>query len=382
MDERNTFSMETASRDAAGRAILLDDMVAAFRTRKWVIAAILLGSGALALALAIWFPFSRKADVTLYPLSDFEVVRYQDPDMEQFLKIDSNVLNTIFVDVVREGVLVRKAMIDNKIIERQENESSVSFDTRLERAMTQFSLKAPTPEAVRAGNRSWTMSFQTRRPDLGYGFLVDFVNDVNSAVRERLVARYERTESEYIRGSGNREKDLRQRRANLLADYDRTTNIKLAELTEQIALLRSSGNKDGRMLAQTDKFEPGQQISVVDTNKMVFVPGYDQLERNAELIRSRADKTNFVKGLLEVDQELRDIEQDPIALRARAAYERTLANASGFQAMTNDLTRASFLQVGTALIILLGVVGLGIALAAFVLFSAAFGISRGQRQPS
>ncbi|MGL5733426.1 MAG: hypothetical protein ACRCYS_01055, partial [Beijerinckiaceae bacterium] len=255
-------------------------------------------------------------------------------------------------------------------------ESEGAFELRLEQAMAFFTLRPPSPEAVRAGIRNWTVNYETKNRDVGYRFLTQVLNGANVGTRERLIARFNRLEADYVRQRVDREKDLRQKRGNLLADYDRSTTMRLAELDEQIALLKSTGNKQGQMLSQSDKFAPGQQISVVDASKLVFVPGYEQMERNAELIRQRQAKENFIPGLMEIDQELRGIEQDQAAIRARAGFDRTFGAAAEFRAMNHDLTRASFGAPRMAAFAMLGIIGLGLIAALGMIFITAYRFSR------
>ncbi|MGL4811083.1 MAG: hypothetical protein ACRCXM_04840, partial [Beijerinckiaceae bacterium] len=165
--------------------------------------------------------------------------------MGRFLKIDAPLLTTILVDIVRDGALLRQALLDNKIVERQAGESEGAFELRLEQAMAFFTLRPPSPEAVRAGIRNWTVNYETKNRDVGYRFLTQVLNGANVGTRERLIARFNRLEADYVRQRVDREKDLRQKRGNLLADYDRSTTMRLAELDEQIALLKSTGNKQG-----------------------------------------------------------------------------------------------------------------------------------------
>lgn len=356
----------------------------AYRQRKLLVWT-LVGLGFVgAAAMGALFPWPREARVNLFPLSDLQITQYQEPDIEPVLKIDSQMMTTSFVDFIREGEVLRKTILDHKVVERGQGESEEAFQLRLEQAVRKLSLElslvAPSPENIRAGLRNWIINYEGRSAEKGYAVLRDLINRTNDLIKAQLMQLYVRKEAVMVRGLEQRKADLTLKRQNMLADYDRTIAERLAQLQEQIGLMRASGNRTGQLVSQSNNFNPGQQIAVVDTSKVTYVPGYEQLEKNVELIRSRTEKEKFIDGLLGVDQELRGVQQDLKVQRARAAYERIFVNSAlPFRAVYDDLTRASFSSPKSRLITSIGILLLGLLLAFAVVLSRAFALSQPEK---
>jgi LPS O-antigen subunit length determinant protein (WzzB/FepE family) len=119
---------------------------------------------------------------------------------------------------------------------------------------------------------------------------------------------------------------------NALADYERTTSDRLAFLREQAEIARELGVAKNTIEAQTFSAQTSILASI-ETDTPFYLRGYEAIEKEIQLIKSREDKQAFVTGLAALERQQRAIEQDLTIERAKALFELTPAwRADGFEA--------------------------------------------------
>ena len=347
--------------------LLLDNAFA----QRWTAAALVVASLVTGVLAALFLPIPQRAQVLVFPLSDFEALEYQTPYFLRHMKVEPPLLQGLYVETVRNGGLLRTVLIDKKVVTRSEGQSEADFALALERAMAKLTLTPPSPENIRVGNKNWTISYEARDAAIGYDVLSDYLVKVTQFAKTRLTARYEKSLSEYEQAVNFQMDEQARKRQNLMDDYDRMTRDKLAQLDEQAELLKSTGAKRGQIMSPPNETDARDKLAVIDTSKVVFLPGYEQVEKQAALMRARVNKESFIPGLLEVDQEIRRLKQDRNVAEGRAAFDATPLARDDFMAVTYDLNRASFRKIVSPVLIVVGALfaGLGMAVC-LILFSA------------
>jgi hypothetical protein len=316
----------------------------AFLERKRVIAAIMALAAICALAMTLFFPFSAKVSVKLGQIPNFEAIPYQDAALAPFLTVDRNVLLEMHLDVLRARTLLRKLLVENNLITRNSGEDDVAFDQRLSLLEDRARLVAPTPNSIRAGQSDFLVEFETRRPEQGYLFLNSLFRGADQDVKNKLTELFDREIKLYQLRQSYTRLDLETVRGNLLKDDEKQTEINLTRLEEQAILLRSTGNLGTRAVSVPERNQPNSSgtASVVDSSKIVILPGAESIEKQAELIKARTKREQFIDGLFPVIQKLRDLDQDQTVIRAKQAFASTPLPTDAFRAVTVDLTRANF----------------------------------------
>jgi LPS O-antigen subunit length determinant protein (WzzB/FepE family) len=109
--------------------------------------------------------------------------------------------------------------------------------------------------------------------------------------------------------------DIKVKINNAINDYEVETKNRLAFLTEQAAIARTLDIKKNTIESQVFSTQ-NSVITNVKTDTPYYLRGYEAIEKNIQLIKNRKDKKSFVKGLLDLEKQKRDLEKDKTLERA------------------------------------------------------------------
>lgn len=109
--------------------------------------------------------------------------------------------------------------------------------------------------------------------------------------------------------------DIKVKINNTIKDYEVETKNRLAFLTEQAAIARTLDIKKNTIESQVFSTQ-NSVITNVKTDTPYYLRGYEAIEKNIQLIKNRTDKKSFVKGLLDLEKQKRNFEEDKTLERA------------------------------------------------------------------
>ena len=109
--------------------------------------------------------------------------------------------------------------------------------------------------------------------------------------------------------------DINVKIKNAINDYEVETKNRLAFLTEQAVIARALDIKKNTIESQIFSTQ-NSVIANVKTDTPYYLRGYEAIEKDIELIKNRQDKKSFVKGLLDLEKQKRDLEEDKTLQRA------------------------------------------------------------------
>jgi LPS O-antigen subunit length determinant protein (WzzB/FepE family) len=109
--------------------------------------------------------------------------------------------------------------------------------------------------------------------------------------------------------------DIKVKIKNAINDYEVETKNRLAFLTEQAAIARTLDIKKNTIESQEFSTQ-NSVITNVKTDTPYYLRGYEAIEKDIQLIKNRTDKKPFVKGLLDLEKQKRDLEEDKTLERA------------------------------------------------------------------
>ena len=110
--------------------------------------------------------------------------------------------------------------------------------------------------------------------------------------------------------------DIKVKIKNAIKDYEVETKNRLAFLNEQAAIARTLNIKQNTIESQVFSTQ-NSFITNVKTDTPYYLRGYEAIEKNMQLIKNRTDKKSFVKGLLDLEKQKRDLEEDKTLERAK-----------------------------------------------------------------
>ena len=109
--------------------------------------------------------------------------------------------------------------------------------------------------------------------------------------------------------------DINVKIKNAINDYEVETKNRLAFLDEQAAIARALDIKKNTIESQVFRTQ-NSVITNVKTDTPYYLRGYEAIEKNIQLIKNRTDKKSFVKGLLDLEKQKRNLEEDKTLERA------------------------------------------------------------------
>ena len=220
--------------------------------------------------------------------------------------------------------------------------------------------------------RNWTLSVEYNDKDKWVKFLKDLNTITNEKAREIIKTQFSNIVTS---AEANREADIEDltiRIENAIADYERETSDRLAFLREQAAIARKLGVSKNTIEAQTFNTQGGM-IANIETKTPFYLRGYEAIEKEIELILSRDDKRPFIQGLIELERDKRELEQDKKVDRAKKLFDLTPAGSGkDFVAASFEPATTDFKSKGNRpLILALSVVVGGMAGVVYVLIASA-----------
>ena len=109
--------------------------------------------------------------------------------------------------------------------------------------------------------------------------------------------------------------DIKVKIKNAINDYEVETKNRIAFLTEQAAIARTLDIKKNTIESQEFSTQ-NSVITNVKTDTPYYLRGYEAIEKDIQLIKNRTEKKPFVKGLLDLEKQKRDLEEDKTLERA------------------------------------------------------------------
>ena len=119
---------------------------------------------------------------------------------------------------------------------------------------------------------------------------------------------------------------------NKLNDYDRIIKERVAFLNEQGVIARKLGITKNAIETQSFSSQ-NASIANIKSDFPFYLRGYEAIEQEIELIQNRKDKTEFIAGLMELENKKRDILQDLTIERAINLFKTTPIQSSSFNAV-------------------------------------------------
>ncbi len=171
--------------------------------------------------------------------------------------------------------------------------------------------------------------------------LTGIAQDSANYVKLSLVQNFENQAIVRQQSDKFKKQDLQNAIANLLADYDKNTMVELAFLDEQGKIARKLGIAKSTFESQTFQSN-ASSVTNVNTDTPFYMRGFEAIEEEALLLKSRNNKSVFMPELIDLEAQVRAIEQDKTVLRAQALFENTPLKSStaSFVAAQVDINEA------------------------------------------
>lgn len=356
------------------------DLVELFQTLwegKWKIAAV------VALSVLSVFGYQTiqpqpnfEASTEIKPITSVVAEMYSQSNALGFFEVTPNTLLNLYIEQLDERTLFEEAIRKYQLLDVEKFEDEQAYEEAVIALASSIEILPPINiDGTERGDvkRFWTIGFEYNDESKWKSVLSFVDSNAHLSVKSILQQRFQTSLSVAKQKQIFELEDLEFHIANALADYDRKTSDRLAYLSEQASIARKLGVAKNTIEAQTFSAQNGM-VANVKTDTPFYLRGYEAIEKEIELIKSRTKKEAFVSGLLELEQKQRTLKQDKTLERAESLFTATpIMSTNDFSAVSVTIEATSF-ESKTKKMLMLGlavVIG-GFFGAAFVLISGAF----------
>lgn len=262
-------------------------------------------------------------------------------------EIPSAVLYKLFVEQLGNRPLLASIFEKHELLER----ASFSSDRDYERALLQLAsrvLVMPASDSYETQSGEsrphWNLQFEFNDEGVWFDALAELKNIANNNVRTTIRYRFENLLKSAEQKRAFDLEDLDSEISILIATYDAEIASKIAYLKEQAAIARELGISKQTSIPQPSIY---QNLNTGNTESIdnrpsnietLYLRGFDALEKEIELIKSRQDKRAFIPGLQELEQEKLALLKDQTLERAERLFANTpVMNSTDFQAVSFDI---------------------------------------------
>ena len=156
---------------------------------------------------------------------------------KSFQKIDKEYLINLFIDNIREGKIVRKAIKDLNLINKNSYKNDNSYESAVSRLALSIQLLPPVINNKKV-RENWILRFKTQDKEKWQEFLRYIEKPINNEIRNYLKKSFDELIQNEKTLINFKIEDLEQERLNAIDNYDRVTANRLIFLKKSKLILQ------------------------------------------------------------------------------------------------------------------------------------------------
>jgi LPS O-antigen subunit length determinant protein (WzzB/FepE family) len=331
----------------------LRDLIRAIWDGKFTIILSVVATMALAVGYIKLLPQTYKASMPIEQIDSFVESQYQPLSETSMLKVDGDVLMTLFAD--KFDSMLAEQLVESGYVKKNDNESDVEFYIRVGGEVGKFKLAAPTEKQPQAGQTSWQLSYTTVQPELSRTLLVALFEDINRTVKQQLSDEfYLRLRHHQIRVD-NQIEDLSLAINALTQAYYSQIATRIANLKEQAAIARELNLEKHQLISNIDTVQ--DVFLLGNQDNPLYLNGYIALEHEISLLEQRQDPTVFLPKLDELKAQEYALLNDKTIQRADKLFKQTPLATNQFSAARINMAKLQVnAKISTVLVLALSMV--------------------------
>ncbi len=327
--------------------------------------------------------FTASTDIK--PITSFEFDKYglfnsslkvienfeKEEKIFKIFEITQQSLLDLYIEAIQEGSLLETGIDKFNFFNRDDYDSDSEYKEVVEKFASQIEILKP----IQDGNKLFShhvikVAYDDENK---WKKLLAFVNsEANRKVKATIINRFTTIVSIQNQKKDFAVKDLQIKINNVLADYDLSSQSRLAFLSEQAAIARKLDIKKNTIASQ--KFSTQNTfVTNVKTDTPFYLRGYLAIEEEIKQIKNRKNKSMFISEFFKLEKLKREIEQDKTITRAIDLFNKTPLNQENFKATIVKVATTSFkIENKSNLYYVLAIVIGGIIGVVYVLIEKAF----------
>lgn len=357
---------ENAQHDHYNDEIDLADLVRSLWDGKWLVIGVTFLTTLLAVAYLMLVPKTYTGSLEIAALPTAQADAYTELNATKFIEIDKEKLLSLFVEDLKLYYSIDKFIFKNQYITQDSDETDSEFSFRLRQTAYNFSFTPPSATNAKNKKANWQVNIITHDQELARKILqqslLTTTNNVNAQIEQTIL----RSKAQHSRKLNNELHSIENERSNAIARYRAQTQARVAYLSEQAQIARLLNIDDGTLSSQN--YTAGASVvTAVTADKALYLRGYLAIEKEIQLLKSRASEEPFIPMIVTLDSRKRLLQQDAVIEQMQQVLSNTPIGTSEFAAATYDLASIQYTSKTKSTLVLALSIVLGGMLGIFVL---------------
>ena len=290
-------------------------------------------------------PFTATLEIK--PITQVDAIKYSEFNALGFNPISTNYLLTSFTTKLQNRQLWLSVFDEVYNFKQNEFESLEKYNDWIRELTYAVKFELPTIDKdlieIRQQDKREFFAIKYSGDDLDkVNQIIEKVTDVaNGFVKSNLATTFNNQVLLKEQSDTFTKEDLQNAIDNLLSDYDKKIANRLAFLDEQGKIARKLGIAKSTFESQTFQSNTSS-VTNVNTDTPFYMRGFEAIEEEIALVSLRKKKEEHISELIDLEAQVRAIEQDKTVLRAQALFENTPLKSSttSFVAAQVDINEA------------------------------------------
>jgi len=344
----------------------LADLVRSLWKGKWLVMGTTLATVILAMVYLIIVPKSYTGTLYIAPISIVEANEYLPLDLTELINVESNHLESLFIEDLQLSEGLKKFTEEKKYIERLENESNPEFTARKETVVRGLFFISKPVNKKDDTEPKWTIEITTQQPELATEVLSSALSFSNDNVNSQIQNAVDKSVTTRAKIIAMEIEDISIAADILLSQEKLTTQVRLAFLKEQAIIARAIGIEQNTLSAQTFSTQSAL-VTSVSQEQPLYLRGYVAIEKEIDTLSSRQAPELFIPEFVGLEKRKEQLLRDQSVNRAKIAIKLTPIGTDTFKAARYDLSAIEFKSKTKTILILALSLALGGMLGIFVL---------------
>ena len=315
-------------------------------------------------------PPTFTATTEIKPITSVEAQRYQAFNAVGFFEVSREQLLSLYLEQLDERVFFEQAIREYRLLDVEEYDDEQAYNEAVLALASTIEI-LPSINDGADTRRYETISVEHNDDEKWKKAISSVDSLVTQSVKSILQKRFQTSLSVARQKRYFDIEDLSVRIDNARADYLRSMEDRMAFLIEQNEIAKKLDIVKSTIEKQTF-LTLNSFITNVKSDTPYYFRGYEPISKEIELIKSRTNNDAFTPGLLELEQKLRDLEQDKTLVRAESLFASTpIASTNDFSAVSVNVKATDFEFNNNPMLLPLAVVIGGIIGVFYVLISNA-----------
>ena len=257
-------------------------------------------------------------------------------DREGFVKINQKNLLDLFIQKIQTTEIIEDGIVKFELVNKDDLQTERDYQEMIQQTAI-FITDQITPPSVDGGEEPyWTLNFTTSDKENWKNFLKYLENKANEEIRQSLINTFNK-EIEILNVSSKFElEEIEQKIVNVLNDYKISMTNRLAFLKEQAEIARALNIKKNTFEVENFQTE-NMVVTNIKSESSYYLKGYEMIEKEMSLIRSRENEKLFIPDLIELEKNKRAILQNKKIERLKFLFlETPVADKDNFVAAKID----------------------------------------------